>query len=199
MALNKQFARKLDQLWQRRTTQLRALVVPRGAGKPPSFTNQVRERLVEDLLDLASRILVRRHARAAFDDIVRKRDLRFLKGRGHRERGQRMVEWAGRTLKGPIVYSFWNRKRCLYVGKGKTWRRLRSYEKSIYLAKANSLEVYSITSRSHLGKAECLATHLFEPDDRKVRPAKVKWGKACPVCRKHDLVREELRGLFRMR
>lgn len=199
MALNKQFSRKLDHLWSRRTTQLRALVVPRGAGQPPSFTKRVRERLLDELLGLASKILVRRHAREAFQEVVRTRHLRFLKGRGHREKGRRMVEWAGETLSGPIVYSFWNSRRCLYVGKGRTWRRLRSYEKSIYLAKANSLEVFSITSRSQLGKAECLATHLFVPGDRKVRPAKVKWGKACPVCRKHDQVRRELRGLFRMR
>src|SRR5262245_43556558 len=118
MALNKQFSRKLDQLWHRRTEELRALVVPRGAGKPASFNKKVRERMVDDLLDIASRILVRRHARKAFDSVVSGRHLRFLTGRGHRERGQKMVAWAGEKLKGPIVYSFWNRKRCLYVGKG---------------------------------------------------------------------------------
>jgi hypothetical protein len=199
MALHKQFARKLDQLWHRRTTDLRALVVRRRAGKPPSFTKKVRERLVYDLLGIASTILIRSHAKSEFSDVIRKRRLRFLRGRGLVARGHELVAWARNTQRGPIVYAFWRGRKCLYVGKGETWRRLRSYEKSAYLLQASCIEVFQITSRSHLGKAECLATHLFKPRDHKVRPARVKWGKACPVCRKHDRVREELRGLFRMR
>jgi hypothetical protein len=84
------------------------------------------------------------------------------------------------------------------VGKGKSWRRLRSYDRSAYLH-AQCIEVFEITSKSQLGKAECLATHLFEPRDQKVKPAKVKWGKACPICRKHDDVRDKLKTLFKMK
>lgn len=199
MALNKQFARRLDHLWHRRTDELRALVIPRGVGKPPSFTKQVRERMINELLDVASTILVRRQAKPEFDEIVKRRRLRFLRGHGLLERGRGMIQWAGDTLSGPIVYSFWRGKRCLYVGKGETWKRLRAYEKSAYVQPGNSIEVFEITGPRQLGKAECLAKHLYDPRDNRVRPAKVKWGKKCPVCRKHDLVREELRGLFRMR
>ncbi|MCK6445338.1 MAG: hypothetical protein L6Q99_03015 [Planctomycetes bacterium] len=199
MALAKQFSRKLDQLWHRRTDELRAQVVPRGAGKPPSFTKKVRQKLVDELLDLASTILIRRSGRAEFRATVAHRRLRFIRERGLLKRGKGLVQWAQRTVKGPIVYAFWRRRRCLYVGKGKSWRRLRSYEKSAYLLSATCVEVFSVRSKSQLGKAECLATHLFDPRDQRVRPARVKWGKACPICRRHDAVRDELRGLFRMR
>jgi hypothetical protein len=110
-----------------------------------------------------------------------------------------LVEWAEAKLDGPIIYVFWRGKCCLYVGKGITSRRLRNYRKSAYLLQATRVEVFEITHRSQLACAECLATHLFRPRDNRVKAAKVKWGKSCPICKQHDAVRSELRDLFRMR
>ncbi|HUT58966.1 MAG TPA: hypothetical protein VNA25_14050 [Phycisphaerae bacterium] len=85
------------------------------------------------------------------------------------------------------------------MGKGLTWRRLRRYDKSAYLKDATRLEVFLIKGKSQLAKAECLATHMFRPRDNRMKPAKAKWGKACPICKKHDLIRRELATLFRMK
>jgi len=148
---------------------------------------------------VASQILVRRVAKRAFRDIADRRQLHFVKGRGLLARGADLLEWAGRKLDGPIVYVFWRGKRCLYVGKGNSPRRLRNYQKSAYVIQATCVEVFEISSRSHLARAECLATHLFMPRDNKVKAAKVKWGKACPVCKQHDGIHRTLRDLFRMR
>ena len=142
--------------------------------------------------------MVRKVAKREFRDSHTKRKLHRMKGRGLVARGDDLVKFS-RTLSGPIVYAFWRGKRCLYVGKGMKANRLRGYQKAAYVREATCVEVFSISSKSQLPKAECLATHLFRPRDYKVRPAQTAWGKKCPVCRRHDKLRRELRGLFAMR
>jgi hypothetical protein len=199
MSLEKHFSNNLEGLWKRRTAELRALVIPRGAGQPPKFSRQVRERFMSQLLDDASEILVKREGRKEFGMVAPNRRLWQIRGHGLLNRGHNLLNWAESKLTGPIVYAFWRGTKCLYVGKGGTWKRLQSYERSAYLLQANCVEVFLVTNRSQLGKAECLATHLFEPRDQKVKAAKTKWGKECPVCRKHDAIRAELNALFKMK
>ena len=199
MALAKQFSRKLDHLWKLRTADLRALVIPRGVGQPAKFSRRVRERHIDQLLDDATEVLLKREGRGEFKKVTIGRHLRQIKGRGLLDRGNNLLQWAEEKLRGPIVYAFWRRRKCLYVGKGESWKRLRIYHKSAYLLQAQCVEVFRVAGMSQLPKAECLATHLFKPRDRKVRPARVRWGKACPICRKHDLIRYELKTIFKMK
>lgn len=199
MSLAKQFSNKLEDLWRRRTAELRSLVVPRRVGQPPKFSRQVRERLINQLLSDSTKILVKREAWLELKNIAPNRRLWQIKGHGLVTRGRNLLHWAESNLHGPIIYSFWKGEKCLYVGKGITWNRLRSYDKSAYLLSANSIKVFLVKNKSQLGKAECLATHLFKPRDEKVKPAKEKWGKACPVCKKHDTIRDELISLFKMK
>lgn len=196
MALNTQFLRKLDQLWKRQTENLRSLIKPK-PGKPLAFTRATRNRLIAQLLELATQVLLRRSARHAFQETYVKRRLFHLRGHGPRARGDSLVTFT-KTLSGPIVYAFWKGKNCLYVGKGKKPSRLKSHRKS-YGREADSVVVYFVRSRSFLPKAECLATHMLEPRDLAVRPSRVAWGKQCPVCARHDQIRRELFGLFAMR
>jgi hypothetical protein len=199
MSLSKQFNRTLDDLWHRRTAELRALVVPRGQGQPLKFTKAIRRKHTDSLLAQATRILLKREGKKEFDRVVECRRLRKVRGRGLDERFNRLIEWAEQKCSGPIVYVFWKRKKCLYAGKGTSWRRLRHYKKSAYLLQATDLEVFCISGKSQLPKAECLATHLFRPRDYEIRPARKRWGKACPICKKHDAVQESLTALFKMK
>jgi hypothetical protein len=198
MSASKQFSRKLDDLWRRRTAGLRSQIIPKGVGKPPSFSKPVRQKFVNELLTDASDILIGREARPELNKITKTRRLKHIKGRGLAKRAQNMLAWA-ESLDGPIVYVFWKNDRCLYVGKGGSWRRLKNYEKSAYLLQATCIEVFCVTTKSQVPKAECLATHLFDPRDKKMKPAKVKWGKACPICRKHDHIRGQVQNLFRLK
>lgn len=198
MHIQKQFAARLDRLWERRTAQLRAVVIPRGRGGVPKFTREVRTRFIDELLDLATAVLVKRDALSHLRSITDRRRLMLIRGRGYMERGDRLLEWAEK-LKGPIVYAFWRKKRCLYVGKGSSPRRLRHYYRSAYLLRATCIEVFPVLRKSCLAQAECLATHIFKPRDQRMNPARVKWGKKCPICEEHDFIRSELKGLFRMR
>jgi hypothetical protein len=199
MSLEKQFSNKLENLWKRRTSELRAIVIPKGVGQPAKFSRKVRDNLIGELLENASQILIKRDGRSEFSKVKSGRNLTKIKGHGILNRATKMLNWAESKLSGPIVYSFWKRRKCLYVGKSKSWRRLKSYDKSIYLIEADCIEVFRITTKGNLGKAECLATHLFEPRYNKVMAAKTKWGKACPICRQHDRMRDELNNLFKLK
>lgn len=199
MSLAKQFSKKLDDLWRRRTAELRALVIPRATGQPKRFSKSMREKLIDEILEYATRILVKKEGTKEFNTVVRRRALKGIKGRGLRDRGNKLISWAEDNFRGPIVYAFWNKKKCLYVGKGRNWKRLKDYKKSAYLNEAKQIEVFTIKSKSHLGKVECLAVHLFNPRDNEYKPAKSKWGKSCPVCEKHDHIYDDLHELFRIR
>ena len=196
MALHTQFRRKLDHLWQRQTAEIHALLKPK-RGRPLAFTRTARNRMIGDLLELAAAILRRRLARDSFAETLLDRRLFHLKGRGQRARGESLVEFA-KTLSGPIVYAFWRGRRCLYIGKGLKPTRLAFHRKS-YGREADAVEVFFVRSKSFLPKAECLATHLLDPRDFAMRPARAAWGKKCPVCVRHDRIRRELFGLFAMR
>jgi hypothetical protein len=198
LALKTQFERVLDEAIERRTNQLRRLVISPDQGAPKQYTKSVRDRLKKRILSAASAVLVSEHAERELAKTFVRRRLRFIKGFGVSDRFDRLYGWARRKLNGPIVYAFWRGKRCLYVGKGKTRRRLKHYERSVYLWHATALEVWEIRTRNQLPRAECLAIHLFRPSDNKQKKAaKVKWGKVCPICKRHDQIASETASLLR--
>lgn len=198
MALSNAFDRKLDELWHRRTAPLRAHV-RRAPGAKKQLTKARREASIAELCDLAERIICRRDAKAELARMVRSSRRTMLGGRGMEARFKRMKAWARNGPRGPIVYSFWRGDRCLYVGKGKSWRRLGAYDKSIYMREATSLRLKTVRSPSVLPKVECLCTHLFAPRDNRVKAAAKSYSKKCPVCKATTQIRDEIRDLFRMR
>jgi ribosomal protein L33 len=199
MALATRFLDLLDEALERRTEVLRRLVVRGALGAPKKFSRRIRDQLMRRLLDAASKVLVRQHAKKKLVKVVVRRRLRHIVGFGIEDRFDRLFRWAQDKLYGPIIYAFWNGRRCLYVGKGRSYRRLRAYAKSIYLKDADALEVWQVKTKGRLPSAECLAIHLFRPRDNKNKPAKVKWGKACPVCKLHDEISEEITSLLKLK
>lgn len=159
-----------------------------------SWSRTIRDRGINELIDLTTHVLLPA-AKKEVRRTARKSALKKLSGRGDQKRFSRLINWA-RTLRGPIIYSFWRRKHCLYIGKGNNWRRLMYYSKSLYLRDADHVRIYLIRGRSQLPKAECLFIHLLNPRDNKQKAAHVKWGKSCPICKTHDFLRSELKVLF---
>jgi hypothetical protein len=197
MALLKQFDKKLTDLWHHRIANIESLVRKR-VGRPKSFSVKRRDKGITELEDLADKILTKQGAKEELAGITTYTKRHYIRGHGVMKRGENMVSWAS-ALPGIIVYSFWRKRRCLYVGKGGKWTRLRSYNKSFYLKEATVVKVRGITSKSYTGQAECLSKHLYKPRDNVNEPAKGKWSKACPVCKAKKQIRTSLRSLFRLR
>ncbi|MEK7469884.1 MAG: hypothetical protein AAB074_21155 [Planctomycetota bacterium] len=189
------FHRKLDDLWSRRTEELRALVGIRHRGPRLKFNKKIREQRIRELTELATEIL-REDAKDEIEARLNQTGRRHIRGYGIQDRFDRIWDWAESWIRGPIVYLFWKGSRCLYVGRGNSWKRLGSYEKSWYLKEADLLEVLCVAGKSNLPLVECLCVHLYEPRDNKSKPANKKWGKSCPICLTHDRIQDELRFVF---
>ena len=202
MALNqdqRKFLRLLDDLWLRRTRDLRRVVTGPGVASKKKFTKEMRNKQRDKMLDAAYDALLKKYGKKELYQVTDKCHKRYIKGYGIQDRFERMWTWVERKLSGPIVYAFWRGDRCLYVGKGNTPDRLWSYKRSIFLKEAKFLEVWEVCTRSALPKAECLATHLFEPKHNDVMPARKKWSKKCPICSKMRKIKREIRSLFKMK
>jgi len=198
VGLVKDFERQLDALWHRRTADLRYLL-HRRPGARKVHSKRHRDRGLKRVQSVAEEFFRRTRARGELRRITRGTRQRRIGGRGLTDRFRRIVEWAQKHLRGPILYSFWRRRKCLYVGKEKSWRRLRAYRKSAYLREATKLKVRAITRKRDLPKAECLEIHLWQPRDNVVKAAKKRYARACPICADLRVLRSELRSLFRLR
>lgn len=199
MSLKISFNKQLDRLWKRRTESLRILIHGAKSGRSMHFSRETRDKAIANILATATSLLLKNQGADEFRSVVGKRRLWQVKGRGLNSRGANLCNFSSHFNGTPIVYVFWRGRRCLYVGKGNSGSRLRAYQKSAYLREASCIEVFVVRSRSLVGKAECLATHLFGPRDNKVKAARKKWGKKCPICRGHDQLRVEIRSLFKMK
>jgi hypothetical protein len=124
MAYANEFLDLLDQVIRRRTEAIRRLVISE-QGAPKQFNKSIRNKLRTKLLDSASKMLVREKARRAFNKLVVRKKVRHIAGYGIDGRFDHIYEWARGKFRGPIVYAFWNGKKCLYVGKGQSHTRLK--------------------------------------------------------------------------
>jgi hypothetical protein len=198
VALVKQFDRQLLELWDRRSVYIKSLVRTHH-GRQKSFTRRLRDNRILELAEVADAILTRRIAKKELAKVTIRTMRKHILGHGIESRYRRLSMWVDEEIDGPHIYSFWRGNRCLYVGKGGTGVRLKSYAKSIYLKEASLVKVWRIAGTSNLGKAECLARHLFAPRDNKIDPAIRPWSKSCPVCEAKWEVWYELRSLFRLK
>jgi len=81
-------------------------VTPQGVGHPKVFTKQVREKYINELLETASAILLKRNGHKEFAKTVDSRHLKHIAGHGLIARGDDLLAWAEAKLHGPIVYVF---------------------------------------------------------------------------------------------
>lgn len=198
MALVKDFERKLNQLWLLRTSRIQSLL-RKQKGRPRVFTKAQRDKRVRELEEMALAVLKKQVAKAELKSLTKYTKRKHLSAHGSQNRFDQMVAWADRHLAGPIVYSFWKNKTCLYVGRSESPRRLRGYRRDIFFTRADLVTVRVLSRRSDLAKAECLATHLFNPSGNGIGPAKQKYGKKCPVCSAKNEIKKDIEALFRLR
>lgn len=199
-----EFRAELNRLFRRRTYWLRSAVEGPRPGPPPTLSRRQVRRAITRLQELASEALADHLARDEFEDAVtfrRSWHVKRGKGRGVDAKRRAFNRWFDDEL-GPAtyVYVFWNRRRCVYVGKtARSGRRISSHFDKHWFGGVTRVDVYATTGRRVLPALECLAIHGFQPTRNKFRAERRKWTRRCPLCSVHRMIDSELRDIFRLR
>jgi hypothetical protein len=202
MAFSKQFEKALDELFKQRTHWLRADLGFAKPGKPPKFGRERVNKGIARLQELASNAFSRTLAKTQFNRYVKRKKQWFVKGHGWEEKKKLFKEWYKKLeVQTGCVYAFWDRNnRCLYVGRtGAGGTRPSNHFDKFWFKDSKRITIYEVAGRSHIPKIECLAIHHNQPRYNKNTPATKKWTKACPLCKIHKSIEQELRQFFRLK
>lgn len=193
MSLKKDLGRRLDSMWRRHSQRARKLAGIGGVGPTSTWNKHTRDTMVEAYQSLCEdqfrrRPFVKRDFKRSFAH-----GRNFMLSGGWSTRNERLESEVIPFCRGEkYVYSFWKRKKCLYVGRSGHGTRLGAYRNHRYLKEATRLEVRTVRTPGVLAKQECLAKHFYSPAHNKVKPGKIKWSKKCPVCVSIRKLRSEL-------
>ena len=204
MAKAKEFTRKLDKLFRVRTNWLRRSVGQSKPGNPPLWSKKKVSKALTQLEAIARTIITKTRAKQGFDEAIdhsRQWHPKKNKGWNREDKKNRFGKWFDEEIgTGNCIYAFWKKKRCLYVGKTENGKsRPQSHFSKHWFNAATRIDIYVVKSTSLIHKAECLAIDRWDPIHNKKRSAKTKYRKKCPVCSAVFEIRDELKGLFRMR
>jgi hypothetical protein len=198
------FRRELDDIFERRTDWLRRSIAGPRPGPPLSLNRRHVRNSISRLQNLASDALADELARREFHSSVQnKRSWHPKRGKGHGRDAKRKSfrRWFGKHFgAGTYVYVFWNRRKCVYVGKtAKSGSRITGHFEKHWFSNVTRIDVYQAKGRRSLPALECLAIHRFQPSRNKFRAERKKWTRKCELCRVHRHVKEELHTMFRLR
>ncbi len=191
------FDRLLKSLFSRRTHSIRTLVRSPQRGRPLILNRSGLNKTIQQLQDLASECLAEDYARTEFDRLVDKRrrwHVTKSKGWGREAKKRNFNQWFDTKIPFPnCIYSFWSNSTCLYVGRtirGKG--RPQSHFDTHWFSKTTRIEISSTSLGSEVPKLECLAIHTFNPVYNRRRASKSMWAKKCPVCKVHEMIKDEI-------
>lgn len=199
MSYQKQFNRRLDRLYKKRTGWLRTVLTKANPGPVPTLTKDQRESAIKHLQGIASEALARKMARKEFQRSVRKKKKWWLKGA---DKKREFRTWARREIdkESGKVYVFWHDKKCCYVGRTRRrGSRPSQHFKSKWFKGTTRIDVYMAKRKGDISRLECLAVHRFLPSQNKIRASKEKWTSKCPLCALHKKIKNELRRIYKFR
>lgn len=203
MAFSKQFENELDKLFHQRTHWLRNKLGSKKMGKPPEFSRKKVSAGINKLQQIASNSLARKLAKTEFTNFISKQKDYHIKGHGPNDKKNRFEKWYSKNFPKSrgLVYAFWSKNRkCIYVGRtGNRGSRPSSHFEKYWFNNVKRVSIFSISSKTQIPKIECLAIHHFQPARNKNKAATKKWTKACPLCKIHKNIEEELRNIFRLK
>lgn len=202
MAYKKRFSQELDRLFKKRTHWLRSCIGYKKPGPPPLLSKKTIERSIEDLQDIASQALANKLAKAEFEKYTSDKKSWRIKGHGIDEKRRLFEKCYKKNFqpKQSCIYIFWNKKKCIYVGRtGKGGSRPSSHFEKYWFLQAKRIVIHTITHKSQISKLECIAIHHFRPLKNKYKPAAIKWNKQCPLCKIHRNIKKELRKIFKLK
>jgi hypothetical protein len=201
MAREVQFKKTLDKLFRQRTYWLRNILGRPTPGAPPKLDKRRIDHVIRELQAIASGSLATKLAKTEFSSSVEKKKRWHVKGRGREGKRRIFNEWYDKHI--PFercVYVFWNKKKCIYVGKTKRGAgRPSSHFDKYWFNGVTRVDVYALGGKRSLPALECLAIHRFQPKENKQKAQPLKWTRECPLCKVHRDIESELRSIFRLR
>lgn len=204
MAIQKEFESELDKLFEVRTHWIRRAVGLIKLGRPKKIDKEKIKVKINKLNELAEKILIRDLLPALFEKMVNeKRQWRVTrgKGRGVYEKQRAFDRWFTKQIPfSNCIYVFWAGQKCKYIGrtiKGKG--RPQNYFDKYWFQSVTRIDIYSTSRASELPALECMAVHRFEPSENDIKPSKRKWAKKCLICRRIQLIKGELKKIFRLK
>jgi hypothetical protein len=196
------FEKKLDKLFHDRTYDLRSKLGLKKRGHKPQITRKKINEAIITLQDLASNILSKGLAKKEFEENAGKKSGRQIIGRGWKQQKELFENWFYKKYpnQNELVYVFWNKNKCLYVGRtGNGGSRPSSHFRRKDIPKNTRVDIYPARSKAHTPKLECLAVHRFKPSVNNNKPSKKKWTKKCPLCAIHKQIETDLRKIFKLK
>lgn len=204
MSRDVQFRKELDALYNRRADWLRSILTKGKRGPRKTLTRDQVNLTVRKLQDLASDEEAKQLATKELKrHTMKKRTWYVNKNKGHTrvQKKKTFKHWYDdRIGSGSCVYSFWNRKKCLYVGKTtKGHGRPAAHFEKNWFSSVTRIDVHAVSRRRDLSVLECLAIHRYKPLRNRAKAESRKWTRKCPLCRIHKDIRDEVRAIFRFR
>lgn len=199
MKYQAEFNKVLNKLYRRRVSWLHRVISGQRPGARLQFNQKERNDVITELQNIASIALSRKLAKREFERSVVKKKTWFKKGHGVSAKKREFEEWLRRKIpkdRGK-VYVFFNKKKCLYVGRttGRGGRPKAQFKKG-WFKRATRIVMYSANDKKSLPRLECLAIHHLDPRKNKMRASRGKWTRKCPLCKIHKGIRTELRQIY---
>ena len=190
-------------LFQIRTHQLRSYLWPT-RGKAPRLTKKRLVVGISKLQDIAvNDYLHSKVAKEAFKsyDYKRQWHAKRNKGFGVSAKKKSFRDWYERhiTTKNS-VYAFWNKSKCLYVGRTLNGKgRATSHFEKYWFRQATRVDIFGFDRKRDVPKYECMLTHRLNPAYSKITPSTKRYYSHCPICDGRKHISKGIKGMFRFR
>lgn len=199
----RKFDQTLTSILRKRMHWVKHFVWPH-RGKPPHLTKTTIEHGISELQDLAKATLLKvKPSKVIFSNYDYKKQWHTKRGKPFRILAKRtaFTEWYQDkiTVKN-CVYIFWQNRKCLYVGRTLNGhgRPIQHFQKK-WFGKCTRIDVYGFDRKRGVPRFECMCTHLHDPTESKIIPARRKYYTKCPICVANEKIKLDLKYLFRLR
>lgn len=199
----RQFENHLDWLFRIRTHSLRSFLWPT-MGPPPRLSKKRLKRSIAKLQEIAvDSYLSSRLARKVYRSYDHKRQWHSKrnKGFGIRAKKKAFKSWYDQkvTTKNS-VYVFWDKKKCLYVGRTLNGKgRPTSHFEKYWFRRTTRVDVFGFDRKRDVPKYECVLTHRWQPAYSRITPSRKRYYTHCPVCEGREEISDSVKSMFRLR
>jgi hypothetical protein len=173
-------------------------------GKAPLFSKKRLRRSIAKLQEIAvDSYLGSKDARQVYKSYDHKRQWHSKRNKGYGVRAKKKAfkNWyEQRITTKNSVYVFWDKKKCLYVGRTLNGKgRPTAHFEKYWFRRATRVDVFAFDRKRDVPRYECVLTHRWEPAYSRITPARRRYYTHCPICDGRREIAMSLKSMFRLR